>query len=116
MMRPTEVQIAQVNRQRQRGLKDANRIVPVNREVTQSQKRAERAAFPKAERDHAFARPFRGDPLNEEAQTENKGAGEADNFPRINRDVEKLGRREEFEGAHGEDYPRRWEVHGDFSK
>jgi hypothetical protein len=116
MTRPTEVQIAQVNREGQRGLEDADRIVPVNREVTQSQKRADRAAFPKAERDHAFFCPFRGDPLNEEAKTENEGAGEADNFPRIDRDVEKFGGREEFEGAHGEDYPQRSEVHGDFSK
>ena len=116
MMGPAEVQIAQVNRQGQRGLEDADRIVTVNREVTQGQKRAERAAFPKAERDDAFLCPFRGDPLDEEAQTENERAGETDNFPRIDRDVEKFGRREEFESAHGEDYPRRWEVHGDFSK
>ena len=114
MTSPTEVQIAQVNRQGQRGLQNADRIVAINRKITQSQKRAERAAFPKAKRDHALARPFRGNPLNEKAETENEGAGQADNLPRSNRDVEKLGRGEDFEGAHGQDYPQKKEVHGDF--
>src|SRR3989442_8087917 len=66
VMGVAEVQIPQINRKRQHTLQNTDRIMPIDRKITQEQKRAEGAALPKAEWNHAFAGPFGGDPLDEE--------------------------------------------------
>ena len=59
--------------------------MPVKREINQQQYRADCAAFPEANRDNALAGPFRRDPLNDKASTENEVAAPAKNFPAIDR-------------------------------
>src|SRR5439155_24871630 len=59
--------------------------MPVKREINQQQYRADCAAFPETNRNNALAGPFRCDPLNKEAGTENEVAAPAKNFPAIDR-------------------------------
>ena len=101
-MRPTEVQIAQIDRKRQGRLQDADRVVTVDREVTQGENRPDRAAFPESEWNDAFFGALRSDPLNDEAQAENQAASEADKFPGRERDVKEVGRGGEIRYVHGE--------------
>jgi len=78
-----EIKISQVNRQGKQCAQHSDRIVAVKREVDQQQDRAERAAFPKTNWNNALTGPFRRDPLNDEAGTENEVAAPAKNFPAI---------------------------------
>src|SRR2546421_10788981 len=74
-VRVTEIKISQVDRQRHRRAQHAHGIALVDRKITEHQQAPDRAAFPKAERDYAFPRAFRRDPLNHEPQTEDERAG-----------------------------------------
>ena len=100
VMGVAKIKIPQVDRQRQQALQNPHGIVPVNREITKGQKRSERAAFPKANWDHALARAFRCDPLDEEAEPEDQTPAQADDFPRIERDAEHLRLGEELQAVH----------------
>ena len=96
----TKIEIAQVNRQGQQILEDAHRIVPVDRKITQRQKRPERATFPKAERNDTLLRALGGDPLKEKTQTENSGAEPTNDFPRRDGEPIDLQPREKMKTIH----------------
>jgi len=83
MVSIAEIKISQVNRQGKQCAQHSDRIVAVKREVNQQQDRADCAAFPKTNRNNALAGPFRCDPLNDKAGTENEVAAPAKNFPAI---------------------------------
>src|SRR5437764_508221 len=83
LMSIAEIKISQVNRQGKQRAQHSDRIVAVKREVNQQQDRADCAAFPKTNRNNALAGPFRCDPLNDKAGTENEVAAPAKNFPAI---------------------------------
>ena len=99
VVRVAEIEIAQINRQRQQILQHADRIPFVN-EIAQHQKAAERAAFPKAKRDYTFLRSLGGDPLNEKARTENSRAEPTDDFPGINRQPGKVRGADKIKAVH----------------
>src|ERR1043166_5938299 len=67
MMRIPKIQISEINWKRQDALQNPDRIVPIDGEIGQQEKRAGSAAFPKAERNHTFTSALGGDPLNEKA-------------------------------------------------
>src|SRR6476469_2584918 len=71
----TEIEVPKINRQRHRGAQHAHGIALVDRKIAQHEEASDRAAFPKAERNHALASAFRGDPLNNEPETKNERAG-----------------------------------------
>ena len=48
----------------------------------------------------AFFRAFRGKPLNQEADSENEAAAQADDFPRVQFDAEHLCREKKFRKVH----------------
>lgn len=98
----TKVKIAQVNRQWHRGAQHAHGIPLVDRKIAQHEQAPERAAFPETERDHAFPRPFRRDPLNDETQAENEAAAQSHDFPRMDRDSEDMRFGEKLEAFHKE--------------
>src|ERR1041385_5146015 len=75
-MRVTEIKIPQIDRQRHRRAQDAHRVALEDRKITEHQQTPDCATFPKAERDHAFPRTFRRDPLNDEPETENERSEE----------------------------------------
>src|ERR1700676_4351391 len=90
VVRVAKIQIAEINRERKQALQHPHRIVPVNREVAEQQKRSQSAAFPEPKRDHALARPLRSDPLDQEAQSENDAAAQPDNLPRSEYEPEEF--------------------------
>ncbi len=77
--------------------------MPVNCEIGQGEERAESAALPKSEWNDALARPLRGQPLNEKAQTKNNAAGQPDDFPGVKRDPENFRVGEKMKALHGLD-------------
>src|ERR1700730_7832111 len=91
VMTIAEVQIPQINWQWHRRAQDPDRIVSINREITKQQDRAHRAAFPETDRNHAFARPLRSDPLNHKTDAEDNIAAPADDLPKpeTERDAEQ---------------------------
>jgi hypothetical protein len=101
MVSVAEIQIAQINRKRKNRAQDSDRIVPVEAEIDEEQKGAEGAAFPKTNRNNAFARALRGDPLNDEAGAENQIAGPAEYFPAIDGKAERAHVREKLKMLHG---------------
>ena len=96
----TEIEIAQVNRQRHRRAQNADGIALINRKITEHQQTAEGAAFPETERDHTFASSFRRDPLDQETEAEDEAAGQPDDFPRVNQNSEQVGLGEKLEALH----------------
>ena len=88
MMRVAEIQVAQVNGQREKRAQNPDRIMPVKPEVNQQQERTDSAAFPKAHRDDTPARSLGGDPLNDEARAEDDVARPAENFPAVHGQAE----------------------------
>ena len=95
-----KIEIAQVDRQRHRGAQHSHRIALVNGKVTEHEQASQGATFPKAEGDNAFLCAFGGDPLDQEAKTENQAAAEADDFPGMNQDPEDIGFGEKMEAVH----------------
>jgi hypothetical protein len=87
LMSVAEIKISQVNRQGKQCAQNADRIMPVKREINQQQYRADCAAFPETDWNNALAGPFRRDPLNNEAGTEDEVAAPAKNFPAIDRNT-----------------------------
>ena len=64
--------------------------MPIDCEIGQGEERPESAALPKSKWNDAFARPFRGQPLNEKTETENDAPGQPDDFPGVKRDSENF--------------------------
>src|SRR3954468_19824044 len=95
-----EIKVPEVNRQRHGSAEDADRITLIDREIAQHEQAAERAAFPKAERNHAFAGALRCYPLDQEAETENDAAGQAHDLPGMNQDPKHVGLSEKLETLH----------------
>src|SRR5256714_11123940 len=95
-----KIKIPQVDRERHRGAQNPHGIALINRKITEHQQTAERAAFPKAERDHAFSRAFGRDPLDEETEAENQAAAQSDDFPRMNQDPEHMRLGQKLEAVH----------------
>jgi len=99
-MHETKIKIPQINWQRQQVLQHADRVMPINRKVTQHQKRAQRTALPKTEWNHTFFGALGCYPLNQEAHSENPGAEPADNFPWRNGQATNLKRSQKMKGIH----------------
>ena len=64
--------------------------MPIDCEIGQGEERPESAALPKSKWNDAFARPFRGQPLNEKTETENDAPSQPDDFPGVKRDSENF--------------------------
>src|SRR3954466_5552888 len=99
-VRVAEIKVPQIDGQRHGRAQHAHGIALVNRKITEHQQTAERAALPETERDHAFPRAFRGDPLDDETQAEHEAACEPDNFPWMNQNPEHVGLGEKLEAVH----------------
>jgi hypothetical protein len=95
-----KIEVPQINRQRHCGAQNADGIALIDRKVTKHEEAPESAAFPKAEWDYTFPSPFRGDPLDQEAQAKNQAAAQSDDFPRVNQDPEHMRFGEKLETVH----------------
>ena len=87
LMGVAEIKISQVNRQGKQRAQNSDRIVAIEGEIDQQQYRSDRTALPKTEWNNTLPRAFRGDPLNDEAQTEDHAAREANHLPGRERNV-----------------------------
>jgi hypothetical protein len=101
MMGVAEVQIAQVNRQRENRAQHAHGIVPVSAEVDEQEERTDGAAFPESDWYNTFTRALRCDPLNDEARPEDNVTRPAEDFPGVDRYAERGHLREKLEVLHG---------------
>jgi hypothetical protein len=83
VMSISEVKVSQVDRQGEQTLQNADRVVPINREIGQQQKRSEGAALPESCRNNTPLRPLRSNPLNQKPQTKDETAAPSNDFPKI---------------------------------
>jgi hypothetical protein len=101
LMSVAKIKISEINRQGEQCAQHPDRIMPVKREINQQQYRADCAAFPETNRNNALAGPFRCDPLDNEAGTENEVAAPAKNFPAIDRNSSDRSIGNQMKTVHG---------------
>ena len=99
-VRVAKVKITQINRQWHRRTQNAHGVSLVKGEIAEHQQTPQGAAFPEAEWNDAFSSPLRGNPLNEKAEPKDETAGQAHNFPRVNRKSKDVGLGEKQETVH----------------
>jgi Rod binding domain-containing protein len=101
VMGVAEIQIAQVNRERENRAQHADGIVPINSEINEQEDRTESAAFPESDRDNTLSRALGRNPLNDETSAEDNVARPAKNFPGIDSHAECGRLREKMKMLHG---------------
>ena len=106
-MNVTKIEVSQVDRQWKKCAQHTDGVATVKGEISQEQNRANRAAFPKSDRNNAFACALGSDPLNDKARAKDDVAGPAHDFPGIDRETEKHCVGQQVKAIHsGELFPK----------